>query len=61
MLRVTLTTRVSRLVHSLFKTEFTSHKAAYQIRKHAIDAERVGLIAKVVEDLQEALLAGGGL
>ena len=39
---------------------FFLRQTFHQIGKDAIRAERVGLIAEIVEDLQQALLAGGG-
>ena len=38
----------------------SDYKTFHQIRKYAIGAKSVGMIAEIVEDLEEALLAGGG-
>ncbi len=43
-----------------FKTDFPLYTTAHQIGKRAIGAEGVGLVAEVVNDLQQTLLAGGG-
>jgi hypothetical protein len=44
----------------LFTTLFSGYNTPHQIRKRAIGAKRVGLVAEVVNDLQQTLLAGGG-
>jgi hypothetical protein len=41
-----------------FSTLIIIRKTLHQIRKHAIRAKGVGLVAKIMDDLQQPLLAG---
>jgi hypothetical protein len=50
-----------KVIQTQFKTTLRRRRRPDQIRKLAIRAQRIGLVAEVVKDLQQALLAGGGV